>query len=81
MMQQPVLIVEAEQQRADKRAAFVVAKAADHAVGAAVVLDLLHAAAIARAVRKIVQGTQTDPSEWAWPHSDWYMCRDRLLRP
>src|SRR4029077_16363923 len=53
VMQQPVLIVEAKQQRADKGAAFVVAKAADHAVGAAVVLDLLHAAAVARAVRKI----------------------------
>src|SRR5262249_58853247 len=50
MMQQPVVVVEAEQQRTDERTAFVVAKAADHAVDAAVVLDLLHAVAIARAV-------------------------------
>src|SRR3954471_6641962 len=47
------VVVEAEQQRADHGLAFVVAEATDHAVGAAVILDLLHAVAVARAVRHI----------------------------
>ena len=53
MMQQALVVIEPEQQRADHRLAFVVAKAADHAVGAAVVLDLLHAVAFAGAVGQI----------------------------
>src|SRR5258705_7772819 len=50
MMQQAVIVIEPEQQRADHRLSFVVAKAADHAVGAAIVLDLPHGGAVARAV-------------------------------
>src|SRR5262249_44543453 len=50
MMQQALLVVEAEQQRADDILSFIVPEATDHAVGAAVVLDFLHAGAVARAI-------------------------------
>src|ERR1700704_1464524 len=40
-------VIEPEQQRAHDLLAFVVAEAADPAVGAAIILDLLHAAAVA----------------------------------
>ena len=42
-----------KQERADHRFAFVVPEAANHAVGAAVVLDLLHAGAFTRAIVEI----------------------------
>src|SRR5262249_20570870 len=45
--------VQAQQQRANQRTVLVVAKAADHAVGAAEIFDHLHAAAVARAVIEI----------------------------
>src|SRR5262249_58526298 len=51
VMQQAVVVVEPEQQRADHLPALIVAEAADHAVGAAVLLDLDHAGPLARAVR------------------------------
>src|ERR1700722_7513900 len=53
VVEQAAAIVEAKQQRADDVCALVVAEAADHAVGAAVVLDLLHAGAIARAIIEV----------------------------
>ena len=53
MIQQAVVVVEAEQQRADHLLALVVAEAADHAVGAAEILDLLHGAALARRVEEV----------------------------
>jgi len=46
-MQHALAVIKAKQQRTHHRLAFVVAKAADHAVGAAVILDLLHAGALA----------------------------------
>src|SRR5262245_19447708 len=53
VMQKAVIAIEPEQERADHRFALVVAETADHAVGAAVVLDLLHSAALARAIVEI----------------------------
>src|SRR5262245_6483747 len=53
MVKETFAVVEPEQQRADNRLAFVVAEAADYAVGAAIVLDLLHAAAVARPVFRV----------------------------
>src|SRR5262245_18215055 len=41
-MQKAVVVVKAKQQRADQRFTLIVPEAADHAVRAAVVLDLLH---------------------------------------
>src|SRR5262245_9528845 len=52
-MVQKAVVVEPQQQRSDHGFSFVVAEAADHAVGAAVVLDLLHAGALARLVGQI----------------------------
>ena len=53
MVEQALIVVEPEQQRADDWLALVVAEAADHAVGAAVVLDLLHAGAVAGLIRQV----------------------------
>ena len=57
MVQQSLFIVETEQQRADDvlAAEFVggVAEAADHAIGAAKLLDLLHAIAVAGLIRHV----------------------------
>src|SRR5438105_3519648 len=53
MIEPAVAVIETEQQRADQRAALVVAEAADHTIGATQILDLLHAAAIAGAVGKV----------------------------
>src|SRR5690606_36517689 len=47
MVQQSGIVVEAEQQRADSRLALAVAETADHAVGAAVALDLAHRVGLA----------------------------------
>src|SRR4051812_10683399 len=48
-----IVVIESEQQRADHRLALVVAEAADHAVGRAIVLDLLHARAVASAIGQV----------------------------
>src|SRR4051794_37622301 len=53
MMQETLTVIEPKQQRADERLAFVIAKAADDAVCTAVVLDLLHAVALARPVWQV----------------------------
>src|SRR5437763_12694403 len=53
MMQETPTVIEPKQQRADEGLAFVVAKAADDAVSAAIVLDLLHAVALARPVWQV----------------------------
>ena len=57
MMQQAIVIVEAEQQRSDDPLAvhFVggVAEAADHTVRAAEILDLLHAVAVAGLIGQV----------------------------
>src|SRR6185503_16596007 len=50
MIEQSRIVVEAEQQRADDALALVIAEAADHAVRAAEILDLLHAVPIAALV-------------------------------
>src|ERR1700750_662281 len=52
-MRNDILAIEAEQERADHRFAFVVAETADHAVRAAIVLHFLHSGALARAIVKI----------------------------
>jgi hypothetical protein len=52
-MQSALVIVESEQQRAHDRFAFVVAETADNDVRGAVILDLLHAAAVARAIFEV----------------------------
>src|SRR5262249_22828007 len=48
VMQQAVVVIESEQQRAHGLAVRAVAEAADYAIGAAIVLDLLHGSALAR---------------------------------
>src|SRR5438477_6560643 len=53
VMQQPILVIKTEQQRADDILTLVVAKTTDDAVSAAIILDLLHAAAVARAVFEV----------------------------
>src|SRR5262249_1183864 len=53
VMQKAVIAIEPEQERTDHRFAFVVAKPADDTVRAAVVLDFLHSAALARAIVEI----------------------------
>src|SRR5690348_6770266 len=53
MVEDAGIVVQAEQQGADDVLALVVAKAANHAVGAAITLDLLHAGAIAGAIGKV----------------------------
>src|SRR5262249_52503415 len=53
VVQQAGLVIEPEQERADDVLALVVTEAADHAVGAAVVLDLLHGAPLARVVGEV----------------------------
>src|SRR5262249_23299618 len=50
VMQQSVVVIEPEQQRAHGLAVRAVAEAADHAIGAAIVLDLLYGGALARPV-------------------------------
>src|SRR5262249_20552390 len=49
VVQEAILAVEAEQERSDHGFALVIPETADHAVGAAIVFDLLHAGALARA--------------------------------
>src|SRR6476661_3949544 len=53
MVQQSALVVETEQQRADDLPLRRVAKAADHALGGALVLHLLHPVAVAALVRQV----------------------------
>src|SRR5262249_7214814 len=53
VMQKAVVVIEPEQQRADHQFALIVPEAADHAVRTAVVLDLLHSGAVARAVFQV----------------------------
>src|SRR5205085_11584781 len=53
VVQQAVIVVETQQQRADNLGPFAVAKAADDAIGRPSPLDLLHAVALARAIRQI----------------------------
>src|SRR5262249_22961677 len=53
VMQKAVVVMEAEQQRAHHRFALIVSEAADHAVRAAILLDLLHSGAVARAVFQV----------------------------
>jgi ferritin-like metal-binding protein YciE len=53
MMQQAAGIVESQQERADDTSALVVAETADDAVGAAVILDLLHAGPVAGPISEI----------------------------
>src|SRR5262249_15020680 len=53
VVEEAVLAVGAEQEGADHGFALVVPEAPDHAVGAAIVLDLLHPAAFARAIVEI----------------------------
>src|SRR5262245_42400361 len=47
MMEQAAIVIQTKQQRADDRLSLRISKAADHAVGAAIILDLLHSAAVA----------------------------------
>src|SRR5262249_57263704 len=53
VMPKAILTIEPEQERADHRFALVVAETANHAVRAAIVLDLLHSGALARAIVEI----------------------------
>ena len=57
MVQQPFVVIEAEQQRADYLPAVDlvgrIAEAADHAIGAAEFLDLLHAVAVAGLIGQV----------------------------
>jgi hypothetical protein len=52
-MKLAVIVMEAKQQRSDHGLTLVVAEAANDAVGAAIILDLLHAAAIVGPVRQV----------------------------
>src|SRR6516164_907558 len=52
-MEQSVVVIKSEQQRADRLAVGAVTKPAHHAIGAAVVFDLLHAGALTRAIRGV----------------------------
>src|SRR5262249_25589593 len=70
VMQQAVAVIEAEQQRAHRLPVSAVAKAPDHAIGAAVVLDFLHGGALARPVRAV-----------AALGDDAVECRTGLLEP
>jgi len=53
VVQQAVRVVEAEEQRADDLGLRAVAEAANHAIRAAEVFDLLHAVALARAIVEV----------------------------
>jgi hypothetical protein len=57
VVKQAVIIIEAEQQRTDdlpaRHAAFAIAKTADDAIGASMLLDLLHAFAVSKLIGQI----------------------------
>ena len=53
MVEQAFVIVQTEQQGADKRLLFQVAKSANHAIRGSLLFDLLHTGALARLIGKV----------------------------
>src|SRR5215467_5572341 len=77
-MEQSVVVIKAEQQRADRLAVGPVAKPAHHAICTAVVLHLLQGGALARAIRGVAALGDDAVERWARLFEPLRRLRDRL---